>query len=187
MAILLLGLAMFFAAHIIPMRTGARAGLIARFGDGGYKGLFSLFAGVGLALIVYGYGVAPKIQVWTPPIGLRHLTLLLMIPSFILLAAAYIPGRIKAAVKHPMLAAIKIWASAHLLANGDVASLILFTAFLAYAVVDRISVKRRGGGAARKPAGPIRNDVIASAVGLGAYGAFALWLHPMLIGVAVLP
>jgi uncharacterized membrane protein len=112
-----------------------------------------------------------------------------MLPAFIFLVAAYAPGRIKAAVKHPMLAAIKIWALAHLLANGDLAGIILFGSLLAYAVYDRIALKHRQPTELIETPGPgtPRNDVIAVVVGILFYAVFLIWLHPLLIGKTVLP
>ena len=171
----------------------ARAGLIGRLGEGTYKGLYSAVALVGIVLISIGYGqyrAAGYIPVWTPPVWTQHLNLLLMVIAFILLAAAYLPGHIKARTKHPMLAAVKIWAFGHLLANGDLGSILLFGSFLAWAVLARISAKRRDP--VRDHAGPVaapagwRNDAIAVAVGLGAYVLFAFYLHPVLIGVPVI-
>jgi uncharacterized membrane protein len=128
--------------------------------------------------------------VWDPPVWTRHLALLLVLLAFICFVAAYLPGHIKARLKHPTLAGVKIWALAHLLANGDLGSILLFGSFLVWGVAARISVKRRdvaaqhGGTAA--PAG-IRNDVLAVAIGTIVYVAFVFWLHPWLIGVPVLP
>ena len=112
-----------------------------------------------------------------------------MLPVFPLLFAAYLPGKIKAKVRHPMLAAIKFWALAHLIANGDLASIILFGSFLAYAVLDRILLKRRAGGEpvlAASEAEARRNDLISIGAGLALYVAFLFWLHPLLIGVSPL-
>jgi uncharacterized membrane protein len=132
---------------------------------------------------------APVVQIWVPPDWTRHLALLLMLPVFPLLLAAYLPGKIKAKVRHPMLVAIKFWALAHLIANGDLASIILFGSFLAYAVVDRILVKRRGGAEpvlAVSEAEARRNDLISLGAGLAIYVVFLLWLHTLLIGVSPL-
>ena len=128
---------------------------------------------------------------WNPPVWTRHLALLLVWPAFVAFAAAYLPGRIKGALKHPMLAGLKIWALAHLLANGDLGSMLLFAGLLAWAVAARISTKRRDevldhGGPAAAPAG-WRNDILAIAIGTAAYLVFLVWLHPLLIGVPALP
>jgi uncharacterized membrane protein len=191
--LLILGLAIFLGIHFFSMARGSRASLIARIGEGPYKGLYSLIALLGIVLISIGYGqyrAVDYIPVWEPPVWTRHLALLLVWLAFICVAAAYLPGRIKRRLKHPMLAGVKIWALAHLLANGDLGSILLFGSILVWAVLARISAKRRdvaaqhGGTAA--PAG-IRNDVLAVVIGTAAYLAFAFWLHPWLIGVPVLP
>lgn len=191
--LLVLGLVVFLGTHAFSMAQGARASLIAKTGEGAYKGLYSLLSFAGIALIAVGYGqyrASGYIPVWEPPVWTSHLALLLVLISFIFVAAAYLPGHIKYRLKHPMLAGVKVWAFAHLLANGDLGSILLFGSILAWAVVARISVKRRDvaaqhGGVA-PPAG-WRNDLIAVAVGTAAYVAFVFWLHPLLIGVPVMP
>lgn len=189
MAYLILGLVLFIGAHAIPTRQSLRDSLVRGMGEVGYKGLMSLVSLAGFVLIAWGFGHYRSqgyIQVWDPPAGLRHLTVLLMLPAMICLVAAYLPGRIKAKLKHPMLAAVKIWALAHLLANGDLGSIILFGALLAWAVYDRISVKRRGVKVATppEPAVATRNDIIAVVAGTALWGVMIM-LHPLLIGVRV--
>ncbi|MGO4705440.1 NnrU family protein [Microvirga sp. 2MCAF38] len=194
MALLVLGLIVFLGVHAFTMVRGARSRLISALGEGPYKALYSVISLIGLVVIVIGYGQyrhAGYIPVWEPPIWTRHLTLLLVWIAFVCLAAAYFPGWIKARLKHPMLAGVKIWAFAHLLANGDLGSILLFGSILVWAVIARISVKRRDevvdhGGPAT-PSRTIGNDVLAVVVGTVAYVVFAVWLHPWLIGVPVLP
>ena len=194
MTILIIGLIVFIGAHAFTMAREPRAQAIARLGEGPYKGLYSLISLVGLVLIVWGFGAyraGGYTQVWNPPVWTRHLAVLLVWFAFVAFAAAYLPGRIRRALKHPMLAGLKIWALAHLLANGDLGSMLLFGGLLAWAVVARISTKRRDevldhGGPATAPAG-WRNDILAIAIGTAAYLVFLVWLHPLLIGVAALP
>ncbi|MBF9234029.1 NnrU family protein [Microvirga alba] len=190
MTLLVVGLIVFLGIHLFTMARGWRAGLIAKIGEGPYKGLFSLLALSGLVLIVIGYGQyrqAGYIPVWDPPVWARHLALPLVWIAFVCFPAAYLPGRIKALLKHPMLAGVKTWAFAHLLANGDLGSILLFGSFLAWAVMARISVKYRGEPVPAPPPPGIRNDLLAVLIGTAAYVAFAVWLHPLLIGVPVLP
>lgn len=189
MTLLVLGLVLFLGVHSVSIVAPAwRDRMLASLGEGKWKGLYSLVSGVGLVLIVVGYGLARQapVVVWTPPAGLRHLAFVLMLPVFPLLFAAYLPGRLQRAAKHPMLAAVKIWAFAHLLANGGLHDLLLFGSFLAWAVVDRISLKRRPHrvipGA---PAGKL-NDAIAVFGGLLLYAATLLWLHRAVIGMPLL-
>jgi uncharacterized membrane protein len=185
MLTLVLGLILFLGVHSVPIFAPAgRASVIARHGEGAYKALFSITSAIGLIILVIGYGLARQdpVVLWEPPTFTRHISALLMIFVFPLLFAAYMPGRIKAAVKHPMLAAVKIWAFAHLIANGTLADLILFGAFLAWAVVDRISVKRRSTAPA-VVVGSTRNDVLAVVLGLAVYLLFTFYLHEWLIGV----
>lgn len=187
---MILGLAVFFMAHILTTFRAERAAVIGRIGEIPYKVVFSLVSLAGIVLIVQGFGAyraSGYIPLWDPPVALRHVALLLMLPSFILLAAAYAPaGLIKGAAKHPMLAGVKIWAFAHLLANGDLGSVLLFGSFLAWAVYDRIAVKRRADAGVPTPSGWTRGDWIACAVGAGAWAAFIGGLHRLLFGVGVI-
>ncbi|HEY5756012.1 MAG TPA: NnrU family protein [Steroidobacter sp.] len=191
MLYLILGLVIFLGVHSVEIVSPTfRSRAVAQLGEGPYKGIYSLLSIIGFVLLIWGYGVARQnpILVYAPPIWMRHLTLLLMLPVFPLLLAAYLPGRIKAAVKHPMLAAVKMWAFAHLLANGMLADLLLFGGFLLWAVADRISVKRRA--VVRPVPGPPPskyNDLIAVVVGLALYVVFVFWLHAKWIGVPILP
>jgi uncharacterized membrane protein len=190
MLLLVLGLVVFLGAHLVPASPGLRAGLATRLGETPYKGLFALVSLIGLVLIVIGYGQARAegaLVLWTPPKALVHLNLLLMLPVFPLLFAAYLPGRIRATLKHPMITAVKLWAFGHLLANGTLPDLLLFGGFLAWGVIDRISLKRRGAPVPAPVAGFTRNDAIAIVLGLVVYGLFVARLHLLLIGVSPLP
>ncbi len=191
MSMLILGLVIFLGVHATSIFAPAwRNAQVAARGEAVWKGGYALLSLIGLALIVYGYGMARgnPVVLYEPPAFLRHVAWTLMLPVFPLLLAAYLPGRISAATKHPMLLAVKLWALAHLLANGDLASLLLFGAFLAWAVADRISLKRRPvlpgtSRAASAPAGRY-NDAMAIVAGLGLYAAFLGVLHVWLIGVS---
>ena len=194
MMLLIVGLLIFFGMHLLPTAPEVRDTLRERFGETGYRAVFSLVSLIGFAVIVLGYhkmqlhpGKNPVL--WDPPVWTRHVALLLMAPSFILLVAAFIPSKIRTAVKHPFLASIKLWALAHLLANGDVASLLLFGSFLAYGVYDRISVKRRGalGPLGTRTSAGMGSDVAVVALGLILYGLFVMGGHVHLVGVAPLP
>lgn len=184
MLLLLLGLVLFFAPHVLTTLRPQRAALVARLGARGYRGLYSAVAGIGLVLIVLGWGQAAFVPLWTPPGWTRHLAMALMLPALILIVTAHLPGRIAARMKHPMLAGIKLWATAHLLANGDLAGLLLFGAFLAYGVYDRISVKRRtdGSGGVLLPNRGLRNDVISVVAGIVVYAVIVAWAHGAIIG-----
>ena len=187
--VMILGLVLFLGVHTLTTRRDLRAGFIASMGEGGYKIGYALVSLAGLALIVWGfahYRASGMINVWYPPKFAKHVTVALMLPAVILVVASYIRGRIYTALKHPMLAGVKLWAAAHLLANGDLGSIILFGSFLAWAVFDRISLKRRtDAGAPPIPVGGVANDLIAVAVGLVAYLALAFAFHPVVIGVPV--
>ena len=192
MLVLIAGLVVFLGIHSVSIvAPGWRTATHARIGEGPWKGLYSLASAVGIALIVVGFGIARRspVVLYTPPTMLRHLALLVMLPVFPLFIAAYFPGRIKTAAKHPMLLSVKLWATAHLLANGTLADVLLFGGFLAWAVVDRISVKRRTPqqqhavpGAPPRPA----NDAIALVGGLAVYAILLLGGHRWLAGVSPL-
>ena len=187
MSLLILGLILFLGAHLFTTFREARAAVIGRFGEGPYKGLYSLISLAGLALIVIGFGncrSAGYIQVWHPPFPLFHpVALLLLWFAFVALVATYAPSsRIKFLLRHPMLVAVKAWALSHLLVNGDLGSMLLFGALLAWAIYDRIAVKRRGDAGA-SPTGWSVNDALVVAIGTAAYVAM-IWLHDSLIGVA---
>lgn len=192
MGLLIAGLVIFLLTHQIPATPALRSGLMDRLGVMGYRVVFSLVSLAGFGLIVYGFGEARSAGsplLYDPPVALRHVTLLLVAIAFVLLAASIFPGRIAAAVKHPMVTSVKVWAFGHLLANGDLASVVLFGTLLAWAVYDRISLKRRGAEPTRAAPGvaALRNDILALILGLAAYAAFVLKLHDLLIGVPVLP
>ena len=196
MLLLVVGLAILIGTHLVTMNRELRAGLIDRFGETPYKLVYSAFLLVGLAVIVVGYHklqLAPgkNPEIWTPPFALRHIAFLLLLPAMIFLVAAYVPSRIRTWVGHPFLVAIKLWAFAHLLANGDLASIALFGSLLAYAIADRISIKHRTDGSGRRPLGAtpgtLTGDLIAVVGGVALYGALVLGLHRWLFGVAPLP
>jgi uncharacterized membrane protein len=189
MSVLVAGLLLFFALHSISIvAPGWRDGMVRRLGEGAWKGLYSVFSAVGLTLMIVGFAHARAnaAVLYVPPAALRYLTFLLMLPVFPLLLAAYLPGRIQSRTRHPMLAAIKLWATAHLLAIGALPDVLLFGAFLVWAVLDRISVKRRPPRARRLPSPMRYGDLLAIVVGLGLYVLFVLKLHALIIGVAPL-
>ena len=188
MTLLLLGLVLFLGVHSArlladPLRTS----LIGTLSPNGYKGLYSLLSLASLVLIVYGYAEARSapLALYAPPVWTRHLAALLTIPAFILLAAAYVPGtRIKARVGHPMVLGVKTWAVAHLISNGTLHDVLLFGGFLAWSVLLYIASRKRDRLAGTVyVTGPVSRDLLAVAIGLVAWAAFAFWLHGALIGV----
>ena len=184
MTLLLLGLILFLGIHTLTTLREPRAALIGRLGEGPYKGLYSLVSAAGLVLIVWGfarYRDTAYVQIWAPPTWLHPVVLVLMWLAFVALAAAYSPaGWIKGMLRHPMLVGIKSWALAHLLANGDLGALILFGVFLAWAVYDRISLKRRSdSGGPPIPMGGAKNDAVAVVVGTLLYLAVGFVFHPL--------
>jgi uncharacterized membrane protein len=187
LVILILGLVVFIAPHVFVTRREARTTVITRFGEGPYKGLFSLVSIIGVVLIAWGfarYRATGWIDVWSPPTWTRHAADALMWPAIVCIVAAYVPGHIKRTLKHPMLVGVKLWAFAHLLANGDLGSIIIFGSILAWAVYDRISLKRRiDPGAPPIPMGGWKNDLIALIAGTLVYLALGFTFHPLVIGV----
>jgi len=187
MSVLIVGLLLFFAIHSVAIvNVSWRDSVAARIGEWPWKGLYALVAIAGFVLIVWGYGFARQdpIILYLPPAWLRHVSAALLLFVFPLLLAAYLPGRIQAATKHPMLAATKIWAFAHLLANGTLADVLLFGSFLAWAVADRISMKTRQQRPILSAPPSKMNDAIAIVIGLVLYLVFVLGLHMRLFGVA---
>lgn len=188
MMMMLLGLFVFIGIHVVASLRGLRARLIDAVGEGPYKSFFALLAASGLLLTAYGFALwraSGPALVWEPPVALRHLTLLLMVFASIAAVAAYVPSHIRTVLKHPLLVAVKTWAVAHLLANGDAASMVLFGAVLAWAVYDRIAQKRRGAPIPPAPAG-WTGDALAVAGGLVLYALLAFLFHPHVIGVPVI-
>lgn len=189
MYLLITGLILFLGIHSVSIvNVSWRNRMVKRLGTLPWQGLYSVVALIGLVLIIQGYDVVRQepVILYQPPIWLRHIALLLLVFVFPLLLAAYLPGRIQTITKHPMLVATKIWALSHLLVNGNLADVMLFGAFLAWAVVDRISLKRRTPLPV-PGAPPSRfNDALAIILGLGLYVAFLFGLHTWLIGVSPL-
>jgi uncharacterized membrane protein len=187
--VMILGLVLFLGVHTVPAQPVWRARVIGAMSEGGYKIGYALVSLAGLALIVWGfahYRATGWIDVWYPPKAFRHITIALMLPAVILVVASYIRGRIYTTLKHPMLVGIKLWAVAHLIANGDLGSIILFGSFLGWAVFDRISLKHRlDAGGPPIPVGGPGNDLIAVAVGIVVYLALAFAFHPIVIGVPI--
>ena len=191
MALLVVGLAIFIAIHSVRVVAAPwREAQIERFGMPAWRGFFALFSILGIVLIVWGYGLARQnpVVLWDPPVWMRHITITLMLISFIFLGFFLVPaGRAKARLGHPMLLAVKVWAFAHLLANGTLADLLLFGSILVWAVADFAAMKRidRARGAVRI-AGPARNDAIAVVLGVVLWAAMIWRVHLWLIGVSPL-
>jgi uncharacterized membrane protein len=186
-AYLILGLVLFLGIHSVRIFADDwREAQVARLGLLPWKGVYALISAVGLGLIIWGYGQArvDPVVLWLPPAWTRHLAALLTVPAFILLVAAYLPGsHIKAKIGHPMVAGVKIWALAHLLANGNLADAVLFGAFLVWAVASFVSSRRldRIAGRSYVAQGWSRDAAVAG-IGLVAWAGFAFWGHTWLIG-----
>jgi uncharacterized membrane protein len=190
MLMMLAGLVLFFAPHSVAVAApGWRARMLLHLRAGTWKGVYSLISALGLALMLFGFGHtrAAPLVLYVSPAWLHYVTWLMMLPVFPLLFAAYLPGRIRTATKHPMLAAVNIWATAHLLVNGMLGDVLLFGSFLVWAVVVRVSLKRRV--VAPVPSAPPAryNDLIALLLGLSVYALFIYRLHALITGVPLLP
>lgn len=188
MAVLILGLVLFLGVHSLRIfANGWRERQLSRLGEKRWKAIYSLVSIAGFALIIWGFGLARQqpVLLYVPPMALRHLNALFTLLAFILVVAAYVPGNhFKARLGHPMLAGVKVWAFGHLLATGMLHDVVLFGAFLLWAVVDFVSARRRDRRAGVSyPAGSTRGDAIVLLVGLVAWAVFAFWLHGWLIGV----
>ena len=188
MAILILGLVLFLGVHSIRIfADGWRTATIARIGGKPWKGLFALASIAGFVLIVLGFGLARRnpVYLWESPMALRHLAGLLMLLAFVLLAATYVPrNAIKAKLHHPMVLSVKVWALAHLLANGNLVDVILFGSFLVWAVFSFRAARRCDRAADTVyPAGTAAGTAITVVVGVVVWAAFAFWAHGLLFGV----
>jgi uncharacterized membrane protein len=189
MLTLVAGLVVFLGAHSVRIfAEGWRAATIAEMGEKAWKGVYTLVSIAGFVLIVVGYGIARKAPtaLWPlPPVWTHHLAALLMLFSFVLLAAAYVPGnQLKATLHHPMVLGVKVWAFAHLIANNSLADVLLFGGFLAWAVLDFRSARKRDRDAGTVyPPGRASRTVVAGVAGAVAWAVFAFWLHRVLIGV----
>jgi len=186
--VLIIGLVVFLGLHSTRIfAEDWRAARIASLGERKWKLLYSIASGIGLALIVWGYGMArtTPVLLWNPPLWTRHLASVLVLVAFVMIVAAYVPrNHFKAAFGHPMYAGVKTWAFAHLIANGMLADLLLFGGFLVWSVLGFRSARRRD----RKqqvtyPAGSARGTIVTLAVGAIAWAIFAFYLHGPLIGV----
>ena len=189
---LIVGLVLFLGAHSTRIfAEGWRAGMLARLGEKGWKGLISVLSLAGFVLIIWGYGQARQspVLVWTPPRGMNHLAALLTLIAFVLLAASQVPrNAIKARLRHPMVLGVKLWAFAHLLSNGTLADVILFGGFLLWAVPDFIRSRRsdRAQGVVY-PEGGLGNTLVTVIVGAILWAVFAFYLHAHWVGVAPIP
>ena len=190
MLLLIVGIVLFLGVHSIRMMAPQwRQGMISEKGELAFKGLYSVASLLGIVLLCIGYGQtrSDPVYIWSPPAATAHLASLLTLVAFVLLAAAYVPGnRIKAAVGHPMVLGVKVWAFAHLLANGRLGDMILFGAFLVWAVINYIKSRKadRLLGVVHESQSSIARDAVTVVAGIGAWLAFALWLHLWLIGVS---
>ena len=191
MLVLILGLIIFLGVHSVRISAdGWRRSIIARLGDGAWKGIYSVASIVGFVLIIWGYGMARQdpVLLWLSPKWLRDVAILLNLVAFVLFAAYAVPaGWLKARLGHPMLLSVKVWAFAHLLANGTLADLFLFGAFLVWAIADFAASRRRDRAAGTvRIAGPVRNDAIAVVVGFAIWAALLWRVHEWVIGVSPL-
>ena len=189
MTLLILGLVLFLGVHSVRIvAEGWRTRMRQRLGEGGWKGMYTLLSLLGLALLVWGYGLARQdpVVLWAPPVAMRHVASLLTLAAFILLAAAYVPRNgIKARLHHPMVLGVKVWALAHLLSNGNLADVLLFGAFLLWALLDfRAARQRDRAQGTRYPAGTLAGTAATLVLGALAWAVFAFWAHALLIGVS---
>ncbi|MDE3011241.1 MAG: NnrU family protein [Pseudomonadota bacterium] len=189
MFVLIAGLLLFFATHAVRLYAdGWRSQVIAHQGELRWKGLYAVLAVTGLVLIVAGFAAAraEPLVIWTPPVWTRHLAALLVLLAFVLVTAAYVPrNRLKARLGHPMLAGVKTWAFAHLLANGLAVHVLLFGSFFVWALLDFVAARRRDRRLGlRYPAGTVAGDVQVLVIGVVAWSLFAMVGHRWLIGVS---
>jgi uncharacterized membrane protein len=190
MSMLIVGLIIFLGLHSVRIfADGWRTQKLAQWGEGAWKGAYSVISIIGFVMVCWGYGLARQqpVVLWVPPVATRHIAALLMLIAIVMLVAAYVPGNaIKAKLHHPMTLSVKTWAVAHLLANGNLADVVLFGSFLAWSVACFIAARKRDRTAGTiYPAGKTVPTVITLVVGLLVYGGFVAYLHWLLIGVPV--
>lgn len=188
MAVLILGLALFLGVHSIRIvADGWRTATIARIGEKPWKGIYTLASLAGFALVIWGFGIARRnpVYLWESPMAMRHIAGVVMLVAFILLVATYVPrNAIKARLHHPMVLSVKAWALAHLLANGNLADVVLFGSFLVWAAFSFSAARRRDRVAGTVyPAGTASGTAITVVVGIVAWALFAFWAHGLLFGV----
>jgi len=185
MYILLLGICIFFGLHLVPSLVSYRCIIINKLGEGLYKGLYSVISLIGLVLIVYGKSIAGYYSIWEPPIWSKNVVVVIMLLAFYFFAAADLKSNIKRFIRHPMLLGVMLWSAAHLFANGDLASILLFGAFFIFSLFGMLSANKRGAST-QKNKFPLAKDIVAVFAGLVAYGIFIKYLHPYLIGVPII-
>mgnify|MGYP000897030601 FL=1 len=188
MKLMLLGLLIFLGTHVFTTMRVARAGLIARIGEGPYKIIYSALSAIGLVMAAYGFGAwraAGSLQLWVPPVWTKHLAMPLVLFACVCIVSAYAPTHLRVWLKHPMLVGVKTWALAHLLANGDLAGVVLFGAVLVWAVISRISQKYRP-----VPVYPVPRlyaDIIATVMWLILFWLLGTFFHSRVVGIPILP
>jgi uncharacterized membrane protein len=188
MKLMLLGLLIFLGAHVFTTMRVARAGVVEKIGEGPYKGLYSVISIIGLFMVGYGFAawrMEGSPQLWYPPVWMKHLAMPLVLFASICVPSAYAPTHLRLWLKHPMLVGVKTWAVAHLLANGDLAGIVLFGAILAWAVWSRISMKRRPAPKYSTP--NWQADFGAMIAGCLIFAVLGYLFHPYVIGIPVLP
>lgn len=186
MLFLLLGLSLWMAAHLFPcVATEQRATLIAQYGQGRYRLVFSALIATALALIIYGWRNTTPIVVYIPPAELRHVGMLLVLIAFLLFGAAKAPTRLKRYIRHPQLASVIVWGAAHLMMNGDIRSLLLFAGLGAWAIVNIVLINRRDGARATVEVGSVGREVRWVAISVVLFVVVA-FLHPYIAGVPAL-
>lgn len=188
LAVLIVGLVVFVASHLFVTFREARAVAIARLGKPLYHSLFGLLSLIGVGLIAWGYATyraSEWVEVWTPPDGMRHATVGLMLIASVLIAAYLVPSHIKAWTKYPLLLAVKTWAFAHLLVNGDLGSIVMFGSFLAWAIFAFATARRRKDVVLPRAPNGWLNDGIVVVLGIAIYLALGFWFHPYVIGIPV--
>lgn len=190
MMYLAVGLLLFLGIHSVRIVAPRwRQQRLDALGEAKWKGMYSLISVAGLALLIWGYGIARQTPVvlWVPPVGTRHLASLLMLLAFVLLTAAYVPhNAIKQRLKHPMVLGVKVWALAHLLSNGNLADVLLFGSFLVWAVLSFRSARQRDAsmtGTSEPSPSLTSRTAVTVLVGAGAWVAFGFWAHRWLMGV----
>jgi len=188
MTLLVLGLALFFLLHLVPIfAREARSSVMSRIGALPYKGLFALASISSLYLVYKGWTLTDPVFLYETPGWAYHLTALLVLIGFVLFIASNAPTNIRRVIRHPQLTAILFWSAGHMLVNGDSRSLIMFGGFFIWSLITIWGSNRRDGEWEKPAKVGLVMDAVTVVIALAFYGAFAFWAHEWLIGISPMP
>ena len=187
MTLLIAGVVLWSFAHLVPAALpGVRANLIAKLGEGPYKGLFALDIIIALALIVFGWKSAIPAALYAPPLYGSPIPSAFLVLAILLLVASSLPNNLKRFIRHPQMASVVCWSAGHLLTNGDSRSLVLFGGFAVWAILEVVFINKRDGEWQKPNSVPLLSDAITAVVAVAVFAAL-VYFHASLFGVAAVP